>query len=62
MILSLILTLVVLICFWLLTTWINGAPFGDAKVKWGMYGVALLIAILIILSIWGIVTPDTWHR
>lgn len=54
MILHLILTIIVLICFWLLQTWIASAAFGDAHVKWGMTGIALLVAILIVLQIWGL--------
>lgn len=51
----LIYTVVVLICFWILTGVINTAPFGDAKVKWGLYAIAALIAVVIVLNIWGLV-------
>lgn len=54
MILSLILTLVICICLWFVTNWINGGPFADPKIKWGLCGIAILIAVLCILSLWGI--------
>jgi hypothetical protein len=57
MILHAILTLIVLICFWLAQNRIGSAPFGDARVKWGLTGIALLIAILVILDIWGLLGP-----
>lgn len=63
MISALILTIIVLLLFWLVQQYaIAGAPF-DAKVKWGITAIAVLIAVMIIAGIWGIIPPDLgWHH
>jgi hypothetical protein len=62
MIMSLILTLVILVCYWLATAMINSAPIGNSNVKWGVVAIATLIAIVAILGIWGLIPAGEFHR
>lgn len=60
---ALILTLIVFVCFWIVQQYcIGNAPF-DPKIKWGFTAIAALIAVLLILGIWGILPVDSgvWH-
>lgn len=63
MVAALILTLIVFICFWLVQQYaVGNAPF-DPKIKWGVTAIAVIIAVLLILGIWGIVPGEglDWH-
>lgn len=64
MIASLILTLIVFICFWIVQSYVIGnAPF-DPKIKWGFTAIAALIVVIVICGIWGIIPADSygWHE
>lgn len=62
MITSLILTVVVMVCFFVILQYvINPSPL-DQNMKWGVTAIAALILVLIILSIWGVIPAADWHR
>lgn len=54
MLMHLVLTAVVLICLGIARETIADAPIGNGGVKWGIQAVASIIAIIMILRIWGI--------
>lgn len=56
MIIHLILTIVVLICFWIAKEVVVDAPIGNSSVKWGIQAIIAIICIVIIFDIWGIST------
>ncbi len=51
---SLILTLVVLIVFWIAQGIVSGAPIADEKIKWAIKAIMGVVAIVMILGIWGL--------
>lgn len=50
----LVLTLVVLICFYMATSVTGSAPIPDSGIKWCLYAIIAILAIVAILRIWGL--------
>lgn len=60
MVMHLVLTVVVLLCFFLAATVIDRAPFPEPAIKWCLYAIAVIIAICAILGIWGLLGANAF--
>ncbi|HEU5046730.1 MAG TPA: hypothetical protein VFT64_02700 [Rickettsiales bacterium] len=54
MIMHLLLTAVVLICLGIAREVVATAPIKGEGIKWGVQAIAAIIAIIMIMNIWGI--------